>query len=136
MCKLIATCVYIILQECYCNICTVVQNSYSYNFGFTFVVLHASMKPIFRNAAPWIGFESTIYDFSEGTGIATLQILTNNPERFTNASGALLYTTDGTATSNGGIVIHEINRAVGLLLQKKYQLIGISNSFTFQYSFV
>ena len=66
--------------------------------------MYLYMKPIFWNTAPWIGFDPTIYDFNEGTGIATLQIITNTPERFTDATGALLHTTDGTATNNEGIV--------------------------------
>ena len=68
------------------------------------ILLHVSMKPISWNTAPWIGFDSTVYDFNEGSGVATLQIITNTPENFTDATGALLYTTDGITTNNEGIV--------------------------------
>ena len=49
-----------------------------------------------------------IYNFNEDTGIATLSVITNAPERFVDATGALFYIADGTATSSGGMVIHTI----------------------------
>ena len=58
-----------------------------------------------------------MYGFDEDTGIATLYIITNAPERFVDSTGALFYTADGTATGSGGIVGHVI-KLLGLLMQK------------------
>ena len=55
-----------------------------------------------------------MYDFDEDTGIATLYIITNAPERFVDSTGALFYTADGTATGSGGIVGHVIKITVAV----------------------
>jgi hypothetical protein len=62
-----------------------------------------------NNIVTEIGFDPrpTVYDFNEDTGIATLNIVTNAPD-VVNAGGALFYTSDGTATSSGGIIKHAI----------------------------
>ena len=62
--------------------------------------------------APQIGFDPAVYDFNEDTGIATLFIVTNVPD-LVDAGGTLFYTTEGTATSSGGIVRHTIKRIDG-----------------------
>ena len=41
--------------------------------------------------------------YDENAGVARLRIRTNMPERFTDATGALFYTDDGTATGGGGM---------------------------------
>ena len=53
--------------------------------------------------APEIGFDPTSYSYDEAAGVARLTITTNMPLRFTDATGALFYTEDGTATGGGGI---------------------------------
>ena len=53
--------------------------------------------------APQIGFDPQVYVIDEEAGNVILQIITNAPSRFSNSSGALIYTTHGTATSNGGL---------------------------------
>ena len=53
--------------------------------------------------APQIGFDPISYNYDEDAGVARLTITTSMPLRFTNATGALLYTEDGTATGSGGI---------------------------------
>ena len=57
--------------------------------------------------APQIGFDPAVYDFNEDTEIATLLVVTNVPG-LVDAGGVLFYTTDGTATSSGGIVRHTV----------------------------
>lgn len=57
------------------------------------------------NTAPQIGFNPKAYVIDEEAGTAILQIITNAPQRFFNTSGALYYTTDGTATSSEGKVV-------------------------------
>ena len=53
--------------------------------------------------APRIGFDPLSYNYDEDARVARLTITTNMPLRFTDATGALLYTEDGTATGSGGI---------------------------------
>ena len=55
--------------------------------------------------APQIGFDPTSYSYDESAGVARLTITTNIPLRFTDATGALFYTEDGTATGGGGIIM-------------------------------
>ena len=54
--------------------------------------------------APQIGFDPTSYSYDESAGVARLTITTNIPLRFTDATGALFYTEDGTATGGGDIL--------------------------------
>ena len=54
--------------------------------------------------APEIGFNPSSYTYDEADGVARLTITTNMPARFTDATGALFYTEDGTATGGGGIL--------------------------------
>ena len=53
--------------------------------------------------APHIGFNPISYNYDEDAGVARLTITTNMPLRFTDATGALFYTEDGTATGSRGI---------------------------------
>ena len=55
--------------------------------------------------APQIGFDPTSYSYDEIAGVARFSITTNMPLRFTDATGALFYTEDGTATGGGGIIM-------------------------------
>ena len=41
--------------------------------------------------------------YDEAVGVARLTIITNAPARFTDATGALFYTEDGSATGGGGV---------------------------------
>ena len=52
---------------------------------------------------PQIGLVSDSYTYDEAAGVARLTITTNAPARFTDATGALFYTEDGSATGGGGI---------------------------------
>ena len=54
-------------------------------------------------AAPQIGFDPMSYPVNEADGVATLTITTSDPGAFTNVTGALFYTTDGSATGSGGL---------------------------------
>ena len=63
--------------------------------------LHQSINNSF--AAPQIGFDPVSYTFNENAGVATLTITTSDPTMFTNANGALFYTTDGSAQGSGGL---------------------------------
>ena len=62
-----------------------------------------SLHPSNIITAPEIGFDPTSYNYDEDAGVARLTITTNMPLRFTDATGALFYTEDGTATGGGGI---------------------------------
>ena len=62
-----------------------------------------SLHPSNIIIAPEIGFDPTSYFYDEDAGVARLTITTNMPLRFTDATGALFYTEDGTATGGGGI---------------------------------
>ena len=53
--------------------------------------------------APLIGFVPESYRYDEDVGVAELVIITNRPEFFTDATGALLYIEDGTAVGRGGL---------------------------------
>ena len=56
-------------------------------------------------AAPQIGFDPTSYIYDEAAGVARLTITTTALDRFTDATGALFYTEDVTASGNGGMCV-------------------------------
>ena len=58
--------------------------------------------------APEIGFDPASYIVDEDEGVARLTITTNMPLRFTDATGALFYTEDGTATGGGDVYMYYI----------------------------
>ena len=64
-----------------------------------------SLKVTFLSTiiAAQIGFDPESYTYDEDAGVARLTITTNMPLLFTDATGALFYTQDGTATGGGGI---------------------------------
>ena len=65
--------------------------------------------------APEIGFNPDSYTYDEAAGVARLTITTNRPARFTNATGALFYTEDVTATGGGGIATGVYSRILNSL---------------------
>ena len=56
----------------------------------------------FLSLAPQIGFDPDCYTYDEETIVARFTITTNMPLRFTDATVALFYTEDGSATGGGG----------------------------------
>ena len=65
----------------------------------------------FLSTAPSIGFDPESYRYGEDAGEAVLTITTSDPAEFTNATGALFYTDDGSAVGSGGMnVMHTLTQ--------------------------
>ena len=65
----------------------------------------------FLSTAPSIGFDPESYTYDEDAGEAVLTITTSDPSEFTDATGALFYTDDGTAVGSGGMnIVHTQTR--------------------------